>query len=229
MQPRRQVRSLAIVAWLRSQALAWRWQRCAALRYGWQAAATMPAPVQAIGWPSLALPATRSPPPSMPHPSLPSCGSGDWMERCRRLLAKRNSAAKLDGCLAAVQSSVDAAVTQFERRLDVSRLRGRAENLAAGRPSAAGSHRGLPTAAGGTSSATGPACTLLNAVLPRSPMNGRLASFISLLLFPLLRPADGEALDRTGPQPSGAAAAAPRRSWRAALPLPAPSGRRCDG
>jgi hypothetical protein len=44
------------------------------------------------------------------------------MERCRRLLAKRNSGAKLDACLAAVQASVDAAVTQFERRLDVSRL-----------------------------------------------------------------------------------------------------------
>lgn len=44
----------------------------------------------------------------------------DWQERCRRLLAKRNTAARLDAALAAVAQSVDSAVDQFERRLDVS-------------------------------------------------------------------------------------------------------------
>lgn len=43
----------------------------------------------------------------------------DWQERCRRLLAKRNTAARLDAALAAVAQSVDSAVDQFERRLDV--------------------------------------------------------------------------------------------------------------
>lgn len=47
----------------------------------------------------------------------------DWQERCRRLLAKRNTAARLDAALAAVAQSVDAAVDQFERRLDVSTCR----------------------------------------------------------------------------------------------------------
>lgn len=42
------------------------------------------------------------------------------MERCRKLLAKRNTGARLDACLDAVGSSVDGAVEQFERRLDVS-------------------------------------------------------------------------------------------------------------
>lgn len=42
------------------------------------------------------------------------------MERCRRLMAKRNTGARLDACLEAVEASVDAAVEQFERRLDVS-------------------------------------------------------------------------------------------------------------
>jgi hypothetical protein len=46
--------------------------------------------------------------------------TGDWMERCRKLLAKRNTGARLDACLDAVAASVDGAVEQFERRLDVS-------------------------------------------------------------------------------------------------------------
>lgn len=44
------------------------------------------------------------------------------MERCRKLLAKRNTGARLDACLEAVASSVDGAVEQFERRLDVRSL-----------------------------------------------------------------------------------------------------------
>lgn len=42
------------------------------------------------------------------------------MERTRKLLAKRNTGARLDVCLDAVAASVDGAVEQFERRLDVS-------------------------------------------------------------------------------------------------------------
>jgi hypothetical protein len=44
---------------------------------------------------------------------------GEWIERTRRLLAKRNTGMRLRVCLAAVGESVDAAVGQFERRLEV--------------------------------------------------------------------------------------------------------------
>ena len=68
-------------------------------------------------------PSPCSPPSLAPHASRPCCPvlSGDWMERCRKLLAKRNTGARLDVCLDAVAASVDGAVEQFERRLDVSR------------------------------------------------------------------------------------------------------------
>lgn len=67
--------------------------------------------------------ATLSAPSLAPRASFPCCPvlSGDWMERCRKLLAKRNTGARLDVCLDAVAASVDGAVEQFERRLDVSK------------------------------------------------------------------------------------------------------------
>lgn len=58
--------------------------------------------------------------PHSPHHPLPTATAGDWSERCRKMLAKRNTGARLDSCLEAVGASVDAAVEQFERRLDVS-------------------------------------------------------------------------------------------------------------
>lgn len=55
------------------------------------------------------------------------------MERCRKMLAKRNTGARLEACLEAVGASVDAAVEQFERRLDVRcGMGGWAAELAAG-------------------------------------------------------------------------------------------------
>lgn len=43
----------------------------------------------------------------------------DWKERCRRLVAKRNTGMRLERCFEVLGYSVDCAVEQFERRLEV--------------------------------------------------------------------------------------------------------------
>jgi len=43
----------------------------------------------------------------------------DWKERCRRIIAKRNTGMRLERCLEVLGHSVHCAVEQFERRLEL--------------------------------------------------------------------------------------------------------------
>jgi hypothetical protein len=82
---------------------------------------SQPQAAQAVSLPvKLLLLPPRACCPSVDSVVAPPLLAGAWTERLRRALVKRSSGARVDSCMAYLQDSVDAAVQQFERRLDVS-------------------------------------------------------------------------------------------------------------